>query len=257
MKGPRNYEIRTVDGIIHEMFRSACDALGLLGDDREWKEALREVSFWSSAGQLRQLFVTLLIFCEVSNLVKLWDEYWKLLANDILYRLKIVLGVQNLRMPEIELQNNVLFELEILLNNNSSSLAHFKLPIPNKLIVDQLNNKLLGEEINYNVDELAQESAQLFDGLNNEQRNIHNAVLISIYENLGDVIFVHGHGGIGKTYLWKTIISKLRSEGRVVLVVASSGIASLLLPGGRTAHSRFKIPIKIDDCSICEIKKGT
>jgi hypothetical protein len=39
--------------------------------------------------------------------------------------------------------------------------------------------------------------------------------------------------------------------------VASSGVASLLLPGGRTAHSRFKIPIVIDDASVCSIKRGT
>jgi uncharacterized radical SAM superfamily protein len=38
-----------------------------------------------------------------------------------------------------------------------------------------------------------------------------------------------------------------------VLVVASSGIASLLLSGGRTAHSRFKIPIDLHDESICNI----
>ncbi len=81
--------------------------------------------------------------------------------------------------------------------------------------------------------------------------------MISIYQNTGDVIFVYRHGGTGKIYLWKTIILKLRSEGKIVLGVASSGIASLLLPRGRRANSRFKIHIKIDDCSICRIKKGT
>jgi nucleoside-triphosphatase THEP1 len=54
-----------------------------------------------------------------------------------------------------------------------------------------------------------------------------------------ELIFVHGHGGIGKTFLWRTIINRLRSEGLNVLAVASSGIASLLLPGG--LHSSFKI----------------
>nr|GEX57995.1 hypothetical protein CTI12_AA123990 [Tanacetum cinerariifolium] len=44
-------------------------------------------------------------------------------------------------------------------------------------------------------------------------------------------------GGTGKTFLYKTIISRLRSELKIILAVASSGIASLLLPGGRTAHS--------------------
>jgi len=34
-------------------------------------------------------------------------------------------------------------------------------------------------------------------------------------------------------------------------------VASLLLPNGRTAHSRFRIPIDIDELSICDIKHGT
>ncbi len=38
-----------------------------------------------------------------------------------------------------------------------------------------------------------------------------------------------------------------------MLAVASSGIASLLLPGDRTAHSRFKIPIDLHDESTCNI----
>jgi PIF1-like helicase/Helicase len=49
----------------------------------------------------------------------------------------------------------------------------------------------------------------------------------------------------------------VRLEGGIALAVASSGIASLLLPGGRTAHSRFKIPLELDLNSTCEIKRGT
>ncbi|GKE08800.1 DNA helicase, partial [Tanacetum coccineum] len=43
----------------------------------------------------------------------------------------------------------------------------------------------------------------------------------------------------------------------IVLAVASSGIASLLLPSGWTAHSRFKLPLELTDESICKIKKNT
>ena len=41
------------------------------------------------------------------------------------------------------------------------------------------------------------------------------------------------------------------------MAVASSGIAALLIQGGRTTHSRFRIPINITDESTCEIKQGT
>lgn len=65
--------------------------------------------------------------------------------------------------------------------------------------------------------------------------------------------FVYGSGGCGKTFLWRTLISKLRSECKIVLQVASSGIVATLMPRGRTAHSRFKIPIFIDEHSMCSI----
>nr|GEV68805.1 helicase [Tanacetum cinerariifolium] len=63
--------------------------------------------------------------------------------------------------------------------------------------------------------------------------------------------------GTGKTFVYKTIISRIRSEGMIVLAVASSGIASLLLPDGRTAHSRFVIPLELVENSTCEIKQNT
>lgn len=44
---------------------------------------------------------------------------------------------------------------------------------------------------------------------------------------------------------------------RIVLPVATSGIAATLLPGGRTAHSRFKIPIDLHEHSMCDIKPRT
>ena len=37
--------------------------------------------------------------------------------------------------------------------------------------------------------------------------------------------------------------------------MASSGIASLLLEGGRTAHSTFKIPLQVNDTSFCSISR--
>jgi len=45
----------------------------------------------------------------------------------------------------------------------------------------------------------------------------------------------------------------LRSEKKIALAVASSGIAAILLPKGRTAHSRLKIPFILSSNSTCGI----
>lgn len=50
---------------------------------------------------------------------------------------------------------------------------------------------------------------------------------------------------------------KIQSEQIVVLSVASSGIVTLLLDGGRTAHSTFKIPFEIVAWSMCNVANGT
>ncbi|XP_015969322.1 uncharacterized protein LOC107492779 [Arachis duranensis] len=101
------------------------------------------------------------------------------------------------------------------------------------------------------------EYVQLSSGLNSDQKGIHDIVLKSIDLSLGKLFFVSGSGGTGKTYLWRTLLAKVRSEGKIAITVATSGIAALLLPGGRTAHLRFKIPLNPTEEATCDIKKGT
>ncbi|XP_010677948.2 uncharacterized protein LOC104893532 [Beta vulgaris subsp. vulgaris] len=67
----------------------------------------------------------------------------------------------------------------------------------------------------------------------------------------GGVFFFYSYRGTGKTYVWKTLCYTVRKMGEIVLPVASSGIASLLLPRGRTAHSRFGIPLNVTENSTC------
>ena len=45
----------------------------------------------------------------------------------------------------------------------------------------------------------------------------------------------------------------MRSDGRIGVAVATSGLAALLLEGGTTAHSRFHLPIDLDATSACRI----
>jgi hypothetical protein len=125
------------------------------------------------------------------------------------------------------------------------------------LLLREGNNRLLQEESDYNRIFLANEHIKLISGLNCEQINIYDAIIRFVTENKCGFFFVYGHSGTGKTSLWRTLICRLRSEWKIVIAVASSRIATLLLPGRRTAHSRFQIPINVTDNSTCGIKQGS
>ncbi|XP_035841296.1 uncharacterized protein LOC110919253 [Helianthus annuus] len=62
VKGPRSFEeIRTYDGVVYPTFRDACYARGLLDDDNEYIECIKESSFTGNGHYLRSLFATLLL----------------------------------------------------------------------------------------------------------------------------------------------------------------------------------------------------
>ena len=60
---------------------------------------------------------------------------------------------------------------------------------------------------------------------------------------------------LGKTFLYRKVLHYARMNNRIALAVCMSGIAALLLPGGRTAHSRFRLPVPVplEGCA-CNIK---
>ncbi|XP_077231904.1 uncharacterized protein LOC143865148 [Tasmannia lanceolata] len=129
--------------------------------------------------------------------------------------------------------------------------------MPAVALLSQLNNRFIREETSYDREQLRIEHNELYNGLNSDQRNRFVSVITVVTEKKGGLFFVYGHGGTGKTYVYRTLIVRLRSEGKIVLAVASSGITALILQGGQTAHSRFEIPINLEENSICGIHQGT
>jgi hypothetical protein len=91
--------------------------------------------------------------------------------------------------------------------------------------------------------------------LNPEQQAVYDNVMAAIDHC---AFCVDGLGGTSKTFLYSCLLSTVRAQGRVFIVVASSGIAALLLDGGRTAHSRFKIPVQgLNSTSTCYISRDS
>lgn len=157
-----------------------------------------------------------------------------------------------------ELINLTLLEIEHLLESSNKKLADFPpMPIPNMSVVSQDINRLVSEELNYDRVALAQEFLRLMSLMTSEQRAIYDSIMAKVNQNEGGLFFISGFGGSGKTFLWRALSAFLRSKGEIVLTVASSGIAALLIPGGRTAHSRFAIPLIVNECSTCNIPHGS
>jgi hypothetical protein len=92
--------------------------------------------------------------------------------------------------------------------------------------------------------------------LNPDQRSCFETIVTAITNDPQTAHFyLQGPGGTGKTFLYQTLCHYYRSQGKTVLCVASTGIAALLLPDGRTSHSQFRIPLELNESSISTITK--
>ncbi|GJX19898.1 DNA helicase [Tanacetum coccineum] len=245
----------TVNGQLLPTYRAACEALGLLGDDKEWDIALEESTVSATSKELRILFSQILIYCDVVDPLKLWIRYWEAMGDDIPAKISKKTKIPNYHVDTDELQGYILYELEKILNGFGKSVTEFGLQPPPQHLLRDLQNKLLMEEKNYKRDLLRKEIADSTPKLNHGQRKIFDLIISASTTNRHELLFVYGHGGTGKTFLWRTVISSLQSCGKIVLVVASSGIASLLLPARRTSHSRFNLPLELTDESLCHTKR--
>ncbi|PIA50576.1 hypothetical protein AQUCO_01200041v1 [Aquilegia coerulea] len=131
------------------------------------------------------------------------------------------------------------------------------MPMPVKDWNFETSNRLLWEHQKLMHDGLQAEAERDFSKLNSDQKHAYTVIIDSVLNDTGKVFFLNGPAGTGKTFVYNTIAAKIRSEGQIVVMVASSGIASLLLTGGRTTHSTFKIPFDVMDDTVCGFKKNS
>ncbi|XP_012833445.1 PREDICTED: uncharacterized protein LOC105954317 [Erythranthe guttata] len=183
-----------------------------------------------------------------------WEKCWSNLSDDITYKHQKRHNNPDLTLSDDSLKNYALIEIEKILQSNGKSLRNFdSMPMPLDSSMDDTENRLVLDELDYDVFAMTEELKRYLSSITDEQRRVYDAIMDAVSKNCGGMYFLYGHGGTGKTFIWRTLSAAVRSKGEIVLNVASSGIASLLLPGGRTAHSRFGLPIIVHDGSTCNI----
>jgi len=155
------------------------------------------------------------------------------------------------RQLDAAIRDMVLRELVLHLAhlNSSQGLAAFGLPTP----ATEPASAVANEIARYDAGTQAAMQDECMPQLNLEQRAIYDNVMAFVNR---PAFFVDGFGSTGKTFLYSCLLSIVRAQGRVVVAVASFSIVALLLDGGRTAHSRFKIPMQgLNNTSTCYISR--
>lgn len=255
-KGPKSFEdLRTVDGHVCATFKEAAMRAGYLANDREWDRCLDEASAFRMPYQLRQLFATILLFSQPADVRTLWDKYYVELSRDFAHAYRAMVNKDEM------VKFHTLKGIHEFLMAGGMALSDFDLPqlseFPRLVLQSLFDNNLIRRELEgYDTSELRR-IVECENSLNDNQRLIYDKVVAAVEQPYPEnkLFFIDGPGGTGKSTLLKHVLARVRHIGRIAIAVASSGIASLLLPGGRTAHSAFKIPLKTTKTSTCFIPK--
>ncbi|CAH1440092.1 unnamed protein product [Lactuca virosa] len=187
VRGPCSFkDIRTVDGE-HPTYMSACKALRLLGDDGVWVESIREASQWQSGKQLRELFVTILLFCDVADQEKFFWDSFPFLSEDVAYNQRRLLDNEDLMLSHDELVNYTLLYIDDILYGNCRSLVDFpSLPQLNHSLLSIGSNRLIVAERTYNVKEEIRIFNELYSGLNVQQKEVYTIIINAVNEKTGE-----------------------------------------------------------------------
>jgi hypothetical protein len=255
--GPTLWQhLRTFNGVEHPSFYDACLAWGLLQNDNEWQQCLEEASTISTGDALCHLFAIIMRHCEPSVPETLWDDFKVHLCDDIRHRLHAL----NIVSPsDADVYDYGLFLLNKQLRDLGSCLSDFTNMPHVRNDWDHIDeNPFVLEQLAYDRPNELKLANDLYSQLNNNQLTAFHSILESVDSQAGHTFFLNGPAGTGKTFVYRTLCHCLRANGHIVLCVASSGIAALLLLGGRTAHSTFSIPVhSLSEDSVCTINENS
>ena len=116
-------QLRTVDNIIYESYKSAAEAAGLTVDDNEYRECLNEAKEIKMGFQLRALFAIMLQHCNVKEPQQLFKDFYYYLAEDILYECRQI--ITDLTIEDERIENEVLHQIEDMMRSQNKSINDF------------------------------------------------------------------------------------------------------------------------------------
>ncbi|CAD6943624.1 unnamed protein product [Tilletia controversa] len=225
-------------------FREACSARGLLSDDAEWHRCLNEAALFQTGAALRHLFCLIIFHNDVEDIPSLYDGHKFDLADDFAFQLRRR-GIQDPVQERALSFSRHLLNVELSQVANERTLADFGTPPPDDAFAADTSAipSPVAREQQWNAEEQSALSVQRYEQMNEDQRSVFSVVTAAVNLNEPALFFLQGSGGYGKTFVMNAIMAHVRGRNQIAIAVASSGIVSLMLEGGRTAHFRFKLPL--------------
>ncbi|XP_056688081.1 uncharacterized protein [Spinacia oleracea] len=245
VSSPKSFEdLLTVDGYKCATFQEASLKRRLLEEDEAVDLCLAEACEVQMSSALRRRFATVLIFCQPSNPNALWLKYYAAMSEDF-----------NNQFPDSESKVKQLTVrlVEQCLEEMGKSLQTFGLGYLNEVQDAEVARTW---DITDALDApIPDHCVACRDRLNPAQQDAFNCIIDHVKHKRHGAFFIDGPGGTDKTFLYNALYAEVPLMGEIVLLTATSGIAAANIPSGRTAHSRFKIPIDTEASLACDVPK--
>ena len=265
-------DLRTVDNVQYDTFKDTCRALGMLQDDQMWHSVMEDARTQNLTMQMRELFIVLMTFTDLSDPKALFDTFDDAMSEDCEHQL---LPLDN--TVRLLLRWMLLIDIDERLQSSGngglfSIIGTVTDEMRERVAIARRQHRLhyecreIREELTYDHDEMAAalniaqngEGPETKGKFTPSQQAVFNAVKAAVDgTTIHKQIFIDARGGTGKTHLLNRILYSIRTHDAeaIAIAVAFTGIAAQLLQGGRTFNSRFKFPLKPDAKATCNISK--
>ncbi|XP_012846883.1 PREDICTED: ATP-dependent DNA helicase PIF1-like [Erythranthe guttata] len=212
-------DLLSVDGQQCSTFRESAIRRGILQSDEYVDNCMAEAVLFHVPYCLHILFALVLVYGSTSDTQLLWDKYYFSLSEDFSHDTS--LGEKDVLLKTVTTIDLILISMDKSISDYAIKFPFGYLPSTDRLSADYR----------------------------------HERSIIISDEDMARSFFLDGQGGTSKTFLYRALLTYVRSRGNIALAVATSGVAASLLPGGRTTHSRFNLPFDIDDKPIGKVSK--
>lgn len=180
---------------------------------------------------IKTFFVNLCLYQFAADPWAIFQEFKMELCSRACHR-------KNVKEPTDEIINDVLLELKELFEKQNANMEDY-ITAANMPTPKPKGAKDLLIETNFDPEILAEIASTNEKLLNEEQLILINTILKAIDSPDGGLFSAEASGGTGKTFCFKTLLAKLRSEGKIAVAMATSGSAATFFDGGRTVCYYF------------------